>query len=66
MTAAGFRKQLAVIGLAAKLPFPIHPHMLRHACGDALANDRHDTRAIQEWLARAVGLEGGQICSMLQ
>jgi site-specific recombinase XerD len=50
MTAAGFRKQLAVIGLAAKLPFPIHPHMLRHACGYALANDRHDTRAIQEWL----------------
>jgi integrase len=43
MTAAGFRKQLAVIGLAAKLPFPIHPHY-------ALANDRHDTRAIQEWL----------------
>jgi site-specific recombinase XerD len=50
MTAAGFRKQLTVIGLAAKLPFPIHPHMLRHACGYALANDRHDTRAIQEWL----------------
>jgi site-specific recombinase XerD len=50
MTAAGFRKQLTVIGVAAKLPFPIHPHMLRHACGFALANDRHDTRAIQEWL----------------
>ena len=26
-----FRKQLAVIGVAAELPFPIHPHMLRHA-----------------------------------
>jgi site-specific recombinase XerD len=23
----------------AKLPFPIHPHMLRHACGFKLAND---------------------------
>ena len=24
--------------------------MLRHACGFALANGKHDTRAIQEWL----------------
>src|SRR3954451_24785369 len=46
MSAAGFRKQLAVIGAAAGLPFPIHPHMLRHACGFALANGKHDTRAI--------------------
>ena len=50
MSAAGFRKQLAVIGVAAELPFPIHPHMLRHACGFALAHGKHDTRAIQEWL----------------
>ena len=50
MTAAGFRKQLATIGQAAELPFPVHPHMLRHACGFALANGKHDTRAIQEWL----------------
>jgi integrase len=27
-----------------------HPHMLRHACGYALANKGHDTRAIQGWL----------------
>jgi site-specific recombinase XerD len=26
------------------------PHMLRHACGYALANKGHDTRAIQGWL----------------
>ena len=50
MSAAGFRKQLAVIGEAAEFPFPVHPHMLRHACGFALAHARHDTRAIQEWL----------------
>ena len=24
--------------------------MLRHACGFKLANDGHDTRAIQDWL----------------
>jgi site-specific recombinase XerD len=27
-----------------------HPHMLRHACGCALANKGHDTRALQGWL----------------
>src|SRR4051794_10926225 len=48
--AAGFRKQLSTIGKAAELPFPVHPHMLRHACGFKLAHDGHDTRAIQEWL----------------
>jgi hypothetical protein len=25
-------------------------HMLRHACGYALANAGHDTRRIQDWL----------------
>jgi len=28
----------------------IHPHMLRHGCGYALANAGHDTRALQAWL----------------
>ena len=31
MTPATFRKHLALIGAAAGLPFPVHPHMLRHA-----------------------------------
>ena len=34
-------------GVEAKLGFPAHPHMLRHACGFALANKGHDTRALQ-------------------
>jgi site-specific recombinase XerD len=34
----------------AGMPFPVHPHMLRHACGYALANAGHDTRALQAWL----------------
>ncbi|MGA9896452.1 MAG: tyrosine-type recombinase/integrase [Xanthobacteraceae bacterium] len=38
------------IGARAGLPFPVHVHMLRHACGYKLANDGHDTRAIQDWL----------------
>lgn len=47
---AGFRKALARLGEASALPFPVHPHMLRHACGFKLANDGHDTRAIQHYL----------------
>ena len=35
---------------AAKLGFKAHPHMLRHACGFALANKGHDTRALQAYL----------------
>jgi hypothetical protein len=31
-------------GEAAELGFKAHPHMLRHACGFALANKGHDTR----------------------
>jgi integrase len=38
------------IGERAGLPIKVHAHMLRHACGFALANAGHDTRAIQDWL----------------
>jgi hypothetical protein len=44
---------VARLGNAAKMPFAIHPHMLRHACGFKLANDGHDTRALQHYLGRA-------------
>jgi len=37
-------------GIGAKLGFKAHPHMLRHACGYKLANDGHDTRALQTYL----------------
>jgi integrase len=40
----GFHRLIQRVGEAAKMPFPIHPHMLRHACGFKLANDGHDTR----------------------
>ena len=50
MTASGFRRLLRRIGLASSLTFPIHPHMLRHACGFKLANEGHDTRSIQLYL----------------
>ena len=50
MTRAWFLKMVRRTGELAKLPFSIHPHMLRHACGFKLANDGVDTRAIQDWL----------------
>jgi len=50
LTPATVRKLLARAGELAKLPFPIHPHMLRHATGYKLANEGHDTRAIQHYL----------------
>jgi integrase len=53
ISAAGFRKQVARWGEKAKLPFPVHPHMLRHACGYALANRGMDTRSLQAYLGHA-------------
>jgi type 1 fimbriae regulatory protein FimE len=46
----GFHHLIARLGKAAKMPFAVHPHMLRHACGFKLANDGHDTRALQHYL----------------
>jgi site-specific recombinase XerD len=37
-------------GAEAGFDFKAHPHMLRHACGFALANAGHDTRALQAYL----------------
>lgn len=37
-------------GEQAKLALPAHPHMLRHACGFALADQGADTRLIQDYL----------------
>jgi type 1 fimbriae regulatory protein FimE len=50
MTASNVRKLVARTGSTAKLPFPVHPHMLRHACGFKLANEGHDTRSLQHYL----------------
>jgi type 1 fimbriae regulatory protein FimB/type 1 fimbriae regulatory protein FimE len=47
---AGFARMIERAGIEAKLGFKPHPHMLRHACGYALANRGHDTRALQAYL----------------
>jgi type 1 fimbriae regulatory protein FimB/type 1 fimbriae regulatory protein FimE len=47
---AGFARLVERAGREAKIGMKIHSHMLRHSCGYKLANDGHDTRALQSWL----------------
>jgi integrase len=47
---AGFAKMVERAGVEAGFDFKAHPHMLRHACGFALANAGHDTRSLQDYL----------------
>jgi site-specific recombinase XerD len=49
-TTAGFARMVERAGFEARLGFKAHPHMLRHACGYALANKGHDTRSLQAYL----------------
>jgi site-specific recombinase XerD len=48
-TTAGFARMMERAGVAADIGLKVHPHMLPHACGFALANG-HDTRALQAYL----------------
>ena len=49
-TVGGFRRMVTRLGAKAGFTFQVHPHMLRHACGYALANDGQDMRGIQHYL----------------
>jgi len=49
-TTAGFARMVERAGAQAGFEFKAHPHMLRHACGFALANKGHDTRSLQAYL----------------
>ena len=46
----GFQKMVERLSVRAKLGFPVHAHMLRHACGFKMANEGVDTRTIQAYL----------------
>lgn len=46
----GIQFMIQRAGEKADLPFPVHPHMLRHGCGYYLANKGCDTRLIQDYL----------------
>ena len=47
---AGLQKLVERAGIEARMPFKVHPHMLRHATGFALANKGTDTRTLQAYL----------------
>jgi integrase len=50
LSAPGFSRLVERAVHVADLGIKAHAHMLRHACGYKLANDGHDTRAIQAYL----------------
>jgi len=50
MTSSNVRKLVTRADQVPGLPFPADPHMLRHAYGFKLANNGHDTRALQHYL----------------
>ncbi|GAG97932.1 unnamed protein product, partial [marine sediment metagenome] len=50
LTRSTVNKLLTRSGIKAEIEFPVHPHMLRHACGYYLANKGIDTRTIQDYL----------------
>jgi type 1 fimbriae regulatory protein FimE len=50
LSVAGYQRMVARAGVAARFPFLISSHVLRHSCGYKLANDGRDTRAIQHYL----------------
>ena len=49
----GIARMIERAGEAAKLPFPVHVHMLRHSTGYALAAKGMDTRRLQHFLGHA-------------
>jgi integrase len=50
LTTGAIAKIIMRAGELAKLPLPVHPHMLRHSCGYYLAEQGLPTRDIQAYL----------------
>jgi len=49
----GIARMVERAGETAKLPFPVHVHMIRHSTGYALAAKGMDTRRLQHFLGHA-------------
>ena len=49
----GIARMIERAGEAAKLPFPVHVHMIRHSTGHVLAGKGMDTRRLQHFLGHA-------------
>jgi site-specific recombinase XerD len=54
LSAPGFSRMVERAGRPAKLGIKVHAHMLRHACGYALANAGHDTARCRRISAIAI------------
>jgi hypothetical protein len=65
-TTAGFACIIERAGIEAKLGFKAHPHMLRHACGYALGNKGHDTRALPAYDPIKAKLDSKERTAVLQ
>jgi site-specific recombinase XerD len=50
MTTNAFHRMLTRTAAAMGFPFPIHPHMLRHAAGYKMVNEHRPIRMIQDYL----------------
>jgi integrase len=50
MTRQNVNAMLSKLGKLAGIDVPVHPHMLRHSTGYALANQGRDTRSLQHYL----------------
>jgi integrase len=50
MTASNVHKLVARAGRRAGIPFPVHPHMLRHACGYKMAMDGMNPFVLKSYL----------------
>ena len=53
MTERNVRAIVTRSGRQAGIGFPVHPHMLRHACGYKLINEGRDLPTIQQYLGHA-------------
>ena len=49
----GIARMMERAGEAAKLPFPVHVHQLRHSTGHVLASKGMDTRRLQHYMGHA-------------
>jgi integrase len=58
MSAVAFRRMVTRLGPAAKIPFGIHPHMLRHSTGFKLANQGVGTQRTMSLVRRLTRRNG--------
>src|SRR6266436_6199293 len=50
ITVKGINRVMVTLGQQAKLPFPMHAHMLRHSFGYYAINNGENTRTIQDYM----------------